>query len=85
MQLYHHLFPEKARIVQCYYSPVVPVQLWRHEAARHGQSLISHGIAAFYPRVHVCVPPGIHFALLLLLVVLGWRPLIKLGNISADS
>jgi hypothetical protein len=20
-QLYHHLFPEKARIVQCYYSP----------------------------------------------------------------
>jgi hypothetical protein len=25
----------------------VPVQLWRHEAARHGQSLISHGIAAF--------------------------------------
>jgi hypothetical protein len=36
----------------------------------------------FYLRVHVCVPPGIHFALLL---VLGWRPLIKLGNISADS
>jgi hypothetical protein len=25
----------------------VPVQLWRHEAARHGQSLISHGITAF--------------------------------------
>jgi hypothetical protein len=41
----------------------------------------------FYPRVHVCVPPGKHFALLLLvvLVVLGWRPFIKLGNISADS
>jgi hypothetical protein len=38
----------------------------------------------FYPRVHICVPPGKQFALLLL-VVLGWRPFIKLGNISADS
>jgi hypothetical protein len=42
----------------------------------------------FYPRVHVCVPPGKHFALLLLLLVLLLllgRPLVKLGNISANS
>jgi hypothetical protein len=30
------------------------------------------------------VPPGIHFALLLVLVLL-WQPLIKLGTCSADS
>jgi RecA/RadA recombinase len=41
----------------------------------------------FLPASTRSVPPGIHFALLLLLllVVLLGRPLIKLGTISADS
>jgi hypothetical protein len=38
----------------------------------------------FLPASTRSVPPGIHFALLLLLLLLG-RPLIKLGTISADS
>jgi hypothetical protein len=37
----------------------------------------------FLPASTRSVPPGIHFALLLLVVLL-WRPLIKLGTISAD-
>jgi hypothetical protein len=42
----------------------------------------------FLPASTRSVPPGIHFALLLLLVlvlVLLRRPLVKLGTISADS
>jgi hypothetical protein len=38
----------------------------------------------FLPASTRSVPPGIHFALLLVLVLL-WRPLIKLVTISADS
>jgi hypothetical protein len=39
----------------------------------------------FLPASTRSVPPGIHFALLLLLLLLLGRPLIKLGTISADS
>jgi hypothetical protein len=43
----------------------------------------------FLPASTRSVPPGIHFALLLLvllvLLLLLWRPLVKLGTISADS
>jgi hypothetical protein len=45
-------------------------------------------LAKFLPASTRSVPPGIHFALLLLLVlvlVLLGRPLVKLGNISANS
>jgi hypothetical protein len=37
----------------------------------------------FLPASTRSVPPGIHFALLLLLLL--WRPLVKLGTISDDS
>jgi hypothetical protein len=43
-------------------------------------------IMAFLPASARSVPPGIHFGLLwLLLLVLLWRPLVKRGTISADS
>jgi hypothetical protein len=53
---------------------------------RFAQTIVSNRV--FLPASTRSVPPGIHFALLLLLLVLlvvGGRPLIKLGNISADS
>jgi hypothetical protein len=50
-QLYHHLFPEKARIVQCYYSPFwYSYGATRQATRRLATDSPSSPIAAFYPR-----------------------------------
>jgi hypothetical protein len=63
-QLYHHLFPEKARIVQCYYSPFGYSCGATRQATSHGQSHY-----CFFNRVGTYVQRGSKFCFVLVVLV----------------
>jgi hypothetical protein len=76
--------------LSCNTEPVIFNTLDQHLTENHKTSVITtkqqrSAISLFLPASTRSVPPGIHFALLLLLLVLLGRPLIKLGTFSADS